>query len=566
MSRLGAATSAAGLAALGVSAVLAWTYAVSLLLPSCPSQEGGVVVRLITLPLGEAGVLLWALLLVVASKGLVESWGWLAVSALAAGFSSILVGDPFLLAMLSAAYVVLAAFRNLRRCLEAVAAGVVAVEALSIAYLLARAYAVKLPLPPALPYHLSLYCPLTVVAPLIVLATALAPLGALALERKSKVYAPTLGRLGLLVGLATCILLWLVIYASALNPGVELIGVDSVTRYYPHAITLLEGGLPSVISIGYDRPLYYLFLYSLATALGPFEAVKALPLFSLILHTLSSYAAARELAGRNVAALASALAPLTYTATAGLFGGLFSNWTALSTGLFSVAFLSRWLKQGKARWLALHYVMLVVTVATHIYMGAVFFASTSLSLSLFLISKKYRRRALAALTLQLALAALGFYLADSAAAQLGFRSPSNVVSALTRSWWSRVQKSQLFSPAWWRDFSFNVYEYAATAALDPTVWLLTAVGIASPKPSELCNPFLAPWLIVVYLLSVTAPFELMWRSLYDYPFSLSEALGLAYILSLIAEKAGERAALLWLAAIIFFKLSYTLAFTVGLAA
>lgn len=552
-------------AALGVSAILAWSYAISLVLPSCPTQEGGIVVRQLSLPLGYAGTIVWTVLLIVASLRAGERRVWFILAAAAASLSSFLLEDPVLLAILSALFLGIAAMENRKALAEALALGVVTVEVLTLLYLLARAYRVKLPIPAAFPFHLSLYCAFTPLAPLVVVATSLSPLAALLRRRELKAGRGLEGRLTLISGLAICCAFWVVLYASELNRSSKLIGVDSNTRYYPHARQLLAGGLPSVLKIGYDRPLYYLFLYLLARGLGPFEAVKILPLAALLLYTVASYFAAKELAGEKTASFALLTAPLTYTVTAGLYGGLYANWTALSVALLAASSAARWLKRGRASWLATYLILLVVSVAIHIYLGAVFFVASLLLMLMLALFKGFRRRALVALVAQLALASIGFHAADSLFAPASARPPSHVVLSLTRSWWGRVKRIHPFSPSWWKDYSYAIYNYAATAALDPTVWALTAMGIAALKLHTPGGSLLTSWLIVAYLLSFTAPFELMWRALYNYPFSISEAIGLASLITAADQKFGRRTAMLWLAALILFKLSYALAFAVGLA-
>lgn len=552
-------------ASLGVSAILAWAYAVSLALPSCPTQEGGIVVRFLSPPLGNIGVIMWVILLVTASWGMGERRTWLVLAALAAGLSSLLLGDPALLAVLSTLLLGIFAVEDPRACVEAIALGVVTAEALTLIYLLVRAYAVKLPVPTTFPLHLSLYCFLTPLAPLIVFATSLSPLAVFLRRRDFRADEGLKGRTALILGLSISFLLWAVLYASELNRSSKLIGVDSNTRYYPHATQLLAGGFPSVLMIGYDRPLYYFFLYLLARGLGPFEAVKILPLVALILYTIASYIATRELAGKKAASLASFTAPLTYTVTAGLYGGLYANWTALSLALLATAFAVRWLKRGEAWGLAAYLILLTGSVAVHVYLGAVFLVSSFLLTLLCLLLKGFRKRALIALIAQLALIMLGFFTTDALSELLNFRPPSYVILSLARAWWSRVQRVQLLSPAWWKSYSFAIYNYAATAALDPTVWALTFLGIVTPKPCVLSDLLLMAWFIIAYLLSFTAPPELMWRALYNYPFSVSEAIGLSSLITVVGRKFGSRVATLWLAALLLFKLSYTLAFAVGLA-
>jgi hypothetical protein len=548
----------AGSAALGAGLLLAWVYALSLLGFSCPSWDPrlSIVPRVLLLPLGYGGALLWALLLLPPSFSLGRLW--LAAPLLAFALT-LFLGDPLPLALLS----FFLAFKG--RSLEALPAGIVAVELVVLLGLAAYAYGLRLPLLSALPLHFSLYCFLVPAVPVLALLACFSPLLAPLAPRRVKLSLPVRGKLLLAFGLLESFLVWSVVYASALNPGARLVGVDAVTRYYPHAVQLLEGGLPSVLKVGYDRPLHYLLLFGLARALGPYDAVRALALTPLLLYTLASYLVARELWGGRVAGLAAAVAPVTYTATAGLFGGLYGNWTALAVALLACTAAVRWLRRGGAAWLVLYLFLLAATVGVHVYMGAVAFAALSLFLLLAAAGKGWRRRALAALTLQLVLALVGLYAGERYFSALGARGPLSIVRLNVNLWLRRTASVKLFSEQWWGDFCFAIYRYAATAALDPTVWLLTALAVAALGFRNLGGLLLASWMLLTALLALTAPFNLIYRSLFDFPYPLAEAVGLAYLASLVEGRLGGRAALVWVAALLLFKLGFALFFAVGLA-
>jgi len=550
----------ASLTSLGTSLLLAWTYALYRIGLSCPSWDCGHTVRAIVLPLGYWGVLLWALLLfapLVAAREL----PWLAAPALALVLT-LLFADPLPLALLS---VLLLFPFGTKKFLRAVPAGVIAVELAVLAGFAARAYSLRLPLPPALPVHLALYCFLVPATPALAFLACLSPLLVPLAPKGVKLSAPLRGRASLAFGLFASFLMWSIVYASALNPGSKLVGVDAVTRYYPHALEFLEGGLPSVLKVGYDRPLHYLFLYGLAKALGPYDAVRVLALTPLLLYTLASYLLARELWGGRVAGLAAAIAPLTYTATAGLFGGLYGNWTALALALLACTAAIRWLRRGGAARLLLYLLLLAAVAGVHVYMGAVAFAVLSLFLLLAAARKGYRRRALAALALQVVVAAVGLYAAERYLSSLGARGPFSVTALNVNLWLKRAASTRLFSEEWWYDFCFAVYRYAPSTALDPSVWLLTTLAAAVLGFKDLGGLLLAPWMILTALLTFTAPSSLIYRSLLDFPYSLAEAVGLAYLTAFIEERLGGGNAKLWAVALLLFKLSFALAFAVGLA-
>jgi len=558
--RLSALLELASLASLGVSLLLAWTYALYRIGLSCPTWDSGLTVRAVVLPLGYEGALFWTALLLV-PLATARKHHLLATPPLALALT-LVFADPLPLALLSAS---LAILLGAKQALEALPAGVAAVELAVLAGLAARAYSLRFPLPPALPIHLALYCFLVPVTPALAFLACISPLLSPLASKSARLSAPVKGKHLLAAGLLASLLMWSIIYASALNPGAKLVGVDAVTRYYPHALKLLEGGLPSVLKVGYDRPLHYLLLYGLAKALGPYDAVRALALTPLLLYTAASYLLAKKLWGGRVAGLAAFAAPLTYTATAGLFGGLYGNWTALSVALLAYALLIEWLKGRGFYRLAAYFALMLAAVAIHVYVGAVVFATSALTLALAAAKRSCRKRALTALAVQLALAALGLQAAEHYFSTIGVRGPLSVALLMANLWLRRAAAVKVFSEGWWSDFCFAVYRYAPTAALDPTVWLLTATAIAVAGFKRLESFVLLPWMAVTALLAFTAPSTLIWRALYDFPYSIAEALGLAYLATVSAERFGERSAKLCVAALLLYKLSYALAFAVGLA-
>ena len=256
---------------------------------------------------------------------------------------------------------------------------------------------------------------------------------------------------------------------------------------------------------------------------------------------------------------------MTYTATAGLFGALYGNWTALAVALLAITAGVKWLKGGDVAWLILYSLLMVTTVGVRVYMGAVALAALSLFLLAAATRKGYRRRALAALALQLAVATVGLYVGERYFPTLGVRSPLSIAFLNANFWLRRAASMKLFSEQWWSDFCFAIYRYAATAALDPSVWLLTTLAVTALGFRDLGGLLLASWLGLTAFLALTAPLNLIYRSLLDFPYSLAEAVGLAYLAAFLEEKLGGRAAGLWVAALLLFKLAFALAFAVGLA-
>jgi hypothetical protein len=547
-------------ASLGVALILTLTCIYSCLGIAVPSHEGSIVSRSILLQLGPPGAAAWAILLSayllpkrhIAIPGL--------VATIAAAFASLVLQSFFPLAAITLILFALVAARSRGEAIEAILLGVVTVEALSTYYVLCWAFSLRLPVPPILPLHLALYMPLTPLVPLLVFLSTVSPILALAIQKRaSSRDAPSPG-IPLVAPLALIIMTWLIIYHSPLNPGLRLVGVDPNTRYLPHAIQMQKQGPSSVLTLGHDRPLYYLFLYILTKLAGSLEAVKLLPLFSMLLYTLSTYLLARELWGKRQAELAAYLSAVSYTTTAGLYGGLYNNWAALALSILAYTSLAKWLKTRKPLQALAYLVLLAATLATHAYMGAVLIAATTLTQLLALVSPSSRKPALILLLLQAATAlALGYIV-------LAYVKPGKTVPIATAirltadAWIRRTLSITPLSTAWWDDYITATINYVATAALDPTTWILTLIALSTTSPTSPEGIVLFPWMIVVATLSATAPSSFIYRALYDYPYPIAETLALAKI----NTKHPKHHKLLT-AALLSFKTTYTLAYTTALA-
>ncbi len=565
--RLATLLEALGRAALGLAIILSWAYLLSTLGAACPVLDGGLVYKAVALPLGREGAWLWALLLLAGTLPL-KSWRrWLGLTALPALLATLRLGNPLPLAAATAAVAVVEAYADLGGLTCSLASGVILVEAAHVTYVLGRAYCLDASWASiAAPLHLALYCPAAWAAPVIVVAACLSPILALRPgHNPGKLKAPLLDwRLQLAAGLFLSLLIWALVYASPLNPEGRLVGVDPVVRYYPHAQTLLREGVRGVLRVGYDRPLHYLYLLALSRLAGPLMAVKLLLLTCLLAYTTSTFLLARELWGPRVAGLAALLAPLSYTTTTGLYGGLYSNWTSLSLTILAYTALIKWLRRRGARWLAAYLLLLLAAAATHVYMGAVAYAATTLTL-IIEAARRRRPRLLMPVALQLALAIACLHAADTLITRARGRPPSTIILQNIRIWlrsWPAL--SRVLGPRWWDKVSFAVYRYAATAALDPLDWLLTLTAIASLGLWSPGGATLTTWLAAAAALALTAPTNLIYRALYDFPYAIAEAYGLTSLARRVSVKTGTSK--LVITALLLFKLSYTLNYVAGLTA
>jgi hypothetical protein len=550
---------------MGISILLSWTYILYKVELYCPCWETTLkfVIRALIPPLNYVGIIVWAILLSIPLIVNGRSW-FIAIPPLTL-ILTIAISDPLPLALTSISLMLLS---GLRRVFETISAGIIFVESTVLTYILARAYNLQIPLLPTLPIHLSLYTPLIPVMPILVLVACLSPILNPLATKKFNPINHGMSRTLLAIALITSLTMWSIIYYSALNPGLKLVGVDAITRYYPHALQLLKGGLQSVMSVGYDRPLYYLILYALAKYLGAYNAVRILALIAISTYTVASYIFAREVWGGGVAGIAAMIAPLTYTATVGFYSGLYSNWTSLSIALLAYTSIVKWLRRGGVKWLALYFILMAGSVATHVYMGAIFFAASTITLALATIEKNFRRKALTVLAIQIAFATLSLLAIENLGPQLGIpttRTPIKIVISNVNLWLRGVANLKIFSTDWWNNMCFAIYAYAPTAALDPTVWILTAIGIATLKFKSLDGFIIMPWILIVAALSFTAPLNLIYRVLYDMPYSITEAVGISYITENMGRRFSGRVGAISLAALIAFKICYAMNYAVGLA-
>ena len=568
---------------LGFSVVTAWSYLASMTGVKCPVLDGGLIMRAVALILGWGGLAEWGIVLAVAIlTSSLPRPARLTLAVIVAASSMNLEFAALLLSTASFTLLILESLKSIELGIQAILAGVILAETLNVAYSLGRVAGVYSPLTlVGPPLHLSLYCFTTWIAPLIVLAACLSPLITAGVRlasspsrRLSSLERIVLDwRVSITASMLICLSHWAAMYCSALNPSGRLVGVDPVTRYYPHAIAMLREGPLSFLKVGHDRPLHYLLLLALSYLLGPLKAVKLLPLLCMVLYSMAIFTLVREFGGLRTAGLAALMAPLSYTTTTGLFGGLYSNWTSLSLATLACATLVRWFRVGGYRWAATYLLLLVATAASHIYMGAV--AAAALTLTLIVEALK-SRKALPLLALQLAVITAGLYVADTVVSMAGGRSPLSIVESNVRGWarsFGRVAGSGgIFSRKWWNSFSFAVYNYASTSALEPLGWLLTMVGAASLGLREgsgvkrVLSILLTSWLAVVTVLAFSAPFNLIYRSLYDFPYTVVEVVGLAYILEVVEEKYGVETGRLLLAALLMFRLGFATSYVVGLVA
>ncbi|RLE64364.1 MAG: hypothetical protein DRJ47_07925, partial [Thermoprotei archaeon] len=182
---------------------------------------------------------------------------------------------------------------------------------------------------------------------------------------KANGYEPSAGvlarRLGLVSALLLGVFLPLIPYLPTINPGFRPASVDirSGVGYSKRLNYMLSTDLWGAVEYAFygrsgNRPLYLLLLYAITILGVPKEAVLNLEaLFIAPMFALAVYSTARRLNGDGCYALLAMLAGLLgFNMTAGMFGGFFATWTALSLSYVCIG-LTPSLMDGDRRALAL---------------------------------------------------------------------------------------------------------------------------------------------------------------------------------------------------------------------
>ena len=455
----------------------------------------------------------------------------------------------------------------LKYVLETTLTTLILVEAGSLFYYLGIAAKLDLPLVwRTASWDLAIFYWLHPIIPLLVLAFLFSPLlkpGIKSLKllagkekkqkkpRKTKIKLPSWKTI-LLISLSIAAFTATTLYLPTLNPTGEFKGVDPNTRYYPHLKQIYESPdrIKAAIKIGYDRPLSYIIMFLLSKLAGIELTVKLMPLICSLLYVIAVYYFSKTLLDATSAKIATLFSAISYTTTAGLFGGLYSNWTAISLSLLAIAFLY---KKGKINTLIFS-LLYFATLATHIYYGAVYAAILTITLLIAPAQKDKRTLKKAPIIILVSVIAL-------AIAFTIFKTP---VTRMYNAWLRIITKTinnptYIFGREWWNTYLFNLYNYAAGAALDIIAWTLALTGMLlyDKKP---VNNLLTAWLVVATPLLLLAPFNLQWRVLYDIPYPIYQAPGTTIILSKISGKNRKHLLIL----ILLIETCHTIRFTQGI--
>ena len=351
----------------------------------------------------------------------------------------------------------------------------------------------------------------------------------------------------LLISLCLGGALALIPYLPTLNPQSVLVGVDPVTRYYPHltAIASSQDQLSAVLRIGHDRPLMYLSMWLLATSTSIDFTVRIMPLICIVSYVAATYMLAREMLGeRSLVAAATFFAVFSFTTAVGIFSGLYSNWLALSLMLFSLVFLHR--SQRSLAYFPILVVVYLSALAVHPWTWVVY--TGALTVDIFLCGLLAARKPESRPKLKKEAGTIALLLASSLSIAAGVfmlwgaGTPGSLQANLTM-YVSQAMSlfdgtgSTLFSHQWWETTFFSVYNYAGGGLINIPIFIVSLIGGLRMKLDNQIGRMLLSWLVVGSVLFIVPVQWLQYRVLYDVPVHLYAALGFTSLIQFVRQRS-----------------------------
>jgi len=382
----------------------------------------------------------------------------------------------------------------------------------------------------------------------------------------------------LLISLCIGAVLGLIPYLPTLNPQSVLVGVDPVTRYYPHltAIAASQDQISAVLKIGHDRPFMYLSMWLLAKNTSIGFTVRIMPLICAVTYVAATYLLAKEMwKNKSLVAAATIFAVLSFTTTVGIFSGLYSNWLALSLTLVSLVFLHK--TQRSLKYFPILLTLYLAALAVHPWAWAVYTGALAVDILLCALLATRKPESTAELRKEattIALLLASSLLITAAVFTLwGAGTPGTLQENLT-SYISQALRlfngsgTSLFSHDWWQTTFFSAYNYAGGGLVNIPILIVSLIGGLTMKPDNQLGRILLSWLVVGSLLFIVPIQWLQYRVLYDIPIHIYAALGVTSLIELLrrrstTEKAGGHltsTAFLLGALILLINLNYAIRF------
>jgi len=325
------------------------------------------------------------------------------------------------------------------------------------------------------------------------------------------------------------IFLALIPHQSFINNENELVGADTVA--YVKTLNSIEVYgqdelLHQVFEVQFsgDRPLSFL-LFSAVLSLfpdNPYHVIDHLPLIFSPLLVLIVFLLSRELTSNDtVSLLASFLTAISFHPLIGIYSGLYANWLALIFGYLFLIFVIRFLKKPTGINYLTFSVFLFLTMFTHVYTWTIL----SLFMGIFLIAssrfKIFEKRSIA-LVFLIIVASIAFDTGRSFMTESQGGIENNVLIASTNASFENLATI-------WSNLTKTSLVYAGGQFGNFLILSLCIYWLLRSNLTKMPNLFIAIFLSIGLLPILLGGDLIQSRVLYNIPFQIPAALGMAYL-------------------------------------
>ena len=346
----------------------------------------------------------------------------------------------------------------------------------------------------------------------------------------------------LLLFMLLSITLGLIPHQPTINKDNQQIGVD--TDYYVKWINSLlhskdiKQFLEQAFVIQYpgdkiyyyngDRPVTLLFLFTVAKIVNTdiFFTVERIPLVLGPLLVLVVYFLTYELTSKNNTAslFASFFTAVSFQTLIGIYGGSYANWFALIIGYLAIVFLFKYLKRSTKLDFVIYSILMILLLFSHIYTWTIL----SLVMGVFLLSmlfrlksNHYRKKSVILLLL---------VILSSVIIDVGRMTITGSASGIEQD----IEKAQGGSGLdqfvqRWDNLYFLTLIYLGGQFSNFIYFMLALYWLFRSNLQEPSNIFLVIFLSIGIIPIIFGNVVMQSRILYDIPFQIPAAIGLAYL-------------------------------------
>jgi hypothetical protein len=344
----------------------------------------------------------------------------------------------------------------------------------------------------------------------------------------------------LLLFMLLSITLGLIPHQPTINKDDQLIGVD--THYYIKWVNSLlhskdtKQFLEQAFVIQYagdeiyhyngDRPVNLLFLFTIAKIVNTDISftLERIPLILGPLLVLAVYFLTSELTSKNDTAslFASFFTAVSFQILIGIYAGSYANWFALIIGYFAFVFLFRYLKSSNKIDFVVYSILMILLLFSHIYTWTILSLVMGVFLLVMLFKRKsnyYRRNGLILLLL---------VVLSSVIIDVGRMAITGSASGIEQD----IEKAhggsglERFAQRW-DNLYFTALIYVGGQFSNFIYFMLALYWLFRSNLQEPSNVFLVVFLSIGIIPILFGNVVMQSRILYDIPFQIPAAIGLA---------------------------------------